>query len=134
MTISSLEQIVEPLGWVLVHSLWQFTLIALLGALIQRTHLLSAAARSNILAALLFSCFLLPWTTWRHSRARGAGRWQFIAGEPPRECIDGSRQLSVGSDQPVPAGCFTSTSSGTSPGEDGNSDNDPRDPHFRPGL
>jgi beta-lactamase regulating signal transducer with metallopeptidase domain len=64
------EIMIERLGWVFVHSLWQFTLVAFLAAVVLRLMGRSSAeARSGVLIALLLLCMGCPIGTWiLHSR------------------------------------------------------------------
>ncbi|MGA2257446.1 MAG: hypothetical protein ABSG53_22535, partial [Thermoguttaceae bacterium] len=56
---------VVRLGWVLVHSLWQFALVALLMVLLQRTLLRrSATTRYGAFLAGMFIMVVMPVTTW----------------------------------------------------------------------
>jgi|GEM_PF-6246471 len=60
------DQAVERLGWVLIHSLWQFTVIALLAATIVRwLQCSSASVRYGVLVAALFASILAPAVTWQ---------------------------------------------------------------------
>src|SRR6516162_9128692 len=59
------ESFVERLGWMLVHSLWQFALVALLAGLSVRTmRYSSAAARSGVLLFALAALIAAPIATW----------------------------------------------------------------------
>ena len=58
--------IVEQLGWVLLHSLWQFALIAVLTRLtMQLLNQHSATARYAVLTTALTITVLMPAVTWR---------------------------------------------------------------------
>lgn len=59
------DVVVERLGWVLVHSLWQFTLIAFVAAIVVR--LLGrnrAAARYAVLFGAMAALVVSPMATW----------------------------------------------------------------------
>jgi beta-lactamase regulating signal transducer with metallopeptidase domain len=59
------ESVVERLGWVLVHSLWQFALAALLaGACVRALHRRSAATRYRVLVVALAVSLTAPVATW----------------------------------------------------------------------
>ena len=59
------ESIVERLGWVLLHSLWQFSLVALLaGAVVRSLQRGSAAKRYALLVAALAVSVAAPLATW----------------------------------------------------------------------
>src|SRR5260370_25282183 len=59
------ESMVERLGWVLVHSLWQFALVALLAGLVVRAmRRSSAAARYGVLLAAIAVLVAAPAATW----------------------------------------------------------------------
>lgn len=59
------ETIVERLGWVLVHSLWQFTLVALLaGSIVHMLRQRSAATRYTLLTFALAVTVSAPILTW----------------------------------------------------------------------
>jgi len=59
------ESVVERLGWVLVHSLWQFALAALLAGLAVRTlRRRSAATRYGVLVVALAVAVAAPVATW----------------------------------------------------------------------
>src|SRR5205807_4723636 len=56
---------VERLGWVLVHSVWQFTIIALAALVLQRTmRRSSSAARYWVLLMALGAMLAAPVATW----------------------------------------------------------------------
>ncbi len=56
---------VERVGWVLVHSLWQFALLGLLAAALMRSMRQSSAeARSGVLIGLLVLSIGFPIATW----------------------------------------------------------------------
>ena len=56
---------VEQIGWVLVHSLWQFTLVALLaGGLRWALRRRSAATRYAALLAAMLIIVAMPAATW----------------------------------------------------------------------
>lgn len=60
----------ERIGWVLVHSLWQFALVAALaGAVLQLTTRCSAQLRSAALLALLLVMIACPVATWMRAGA-----------------------------------------------------------------
>lgn len=55
----------DRVGWMLIHSLWQFTLVALLAALLQSVlKRRSAAARYAALLAAMLALVALPLATW----------------------------------------------------------------------
>jgi hypothetical protein len=57
--------VVERLGWVLVHSVWQFALIALLaGALVRALRQYSAATRYGVLVVAMAMLVATPFVTW----------------------------------------------------------------------
>ena len=59
------ETMIDRLGWVFVHSLWQFTLVALLAAVVMRVlRRSSAEARSGALIGLLVLSIVFPIVTW----------------------------------------------------------------------
>ena len=59
------ETMIDRLGWVWVHSLWQFTLVALLAAVVMRVMRRSSAeARSGVLIGLLVLSIVFPIATW----------------------------------------------------------------------
>src|SRR5262245_33111453 len=59
------EAFVERLGWMLVHSLWQFALVALLASLsVRAMRHNSAAARSGVLLFALAALVAAPIATW----------------------------------------------------------------------
>src|SRR5438876_489219 len=59
------ESAVERLGWVLVHSLWQFALAALLAGLAVRAlRRRSAATRYGVLVVALAAAVAVPAATW----------------------------------------------------------------------
>src|SRR4051812_36948346 len=63
--IPSLSAIVEPLGWLLVHSVWQFALIAVSALLLERAmQRTSAAARYWVLLGALGAMLAAPAATW----------------------------------------------------------------------
>ena len=63
--IHLMPQIVERLGWLLVHSVWQFALIALAALLLERVmQRSSAAARYWVLLAALGTMLAAPVVTW----------------------------------------------------------------------
>ena len=58
-------QIIERLGWVLLHSLWQFTLIALLAGVAVRLLVRdSSAMKHGILCLAIVATIILPAVTW----------------------------------------------------------------------
>lgn len=60
-----MNPLVERLGWVLVHSLWQFALVALLAGVIVRTmRRSSAATRYGVLAVAMAVSVAAPVETW----------------------------------------------------------------------
>jgi hypothetical protein len=59
------EAVVERLGWVLVHSLWQFALVALLAVVtVQALRRRSAATRYGVLVVALALLVAAPVATW----------------------------------------------------------------------
>ncbi|MBC7816110.1 MAG: M56 family metallopeptidase, partial [Planctomycetaceae bacterium] len=59
------ETVVERLGWVLVHSLWQFALVALLtGAIVRAMRRSSSAARYGVLVVAMAVLVAVPLVTW----------------------------------------------------------------------
>jgi osmotically-inducible protein OsmY len=59
------EAVVERLGWVLVHSLWQFAFVALLaGVTVQALRRCSAATRYGVLVVALALVGAAPVATW----------------------------------------------------------------------
>ncbi len=59
------ETVVERLGWVLVHSLWQFALVALLtGVIVRNMRRSSAATRHGVLVIALAVSVAVPLGTW----------------------------------------------------------------------
>jgi len=73
------ETMIDRFGWVLVHSLWQFTLVALLAAVVMRVMRRSSAeARSGVLIGLLVLSLLFPIVTWMLQSSRPT-----IAAAPP---------------------------------------------------
>lgn len=62
---SGLDQVIERLGWTLVHSLWQFTLVAMFAAVaLLAMRRRSAEARSAVLVGLMMVSVGLPIGTW----------------------------------------------------------------------
>ncbi len=60
-----MQQFVDRLGWVLVHSLWEFALVAFLAGLTVRAmRRCSAAARYVVLAGALAGAVVAPVVTW----------------------------------------------------------------------
>src|SRR5262245_36466500 len=90
----------ESLGWVLVHSLWQFALLALLaGVLVRLMHRQAASARYIVLATGMAAMAAAPVLTWIvqpngfsvRSHSTGAERWDPAPEiEPTRPDIDTS--------------------------------------------
>jgi beta-lactamase regulating signal transducer with metallopeptidase domain len=69
------DSVVERLGWVLVHSLWQFALAALLaGAIVRALRRHSAATRYGVLVVALAAASTAPVATWMLQPDRSAGR------------------------------------------------------------
>src|SRR5262245_57546531 len=73
------ESVVERLGWVLVHSLWQFALVALLaGAWGRALRRHSATTRYGVLVVAMAVSLAAPLATWRlqpdNAPDRSAGR------------------------------------------------------------
>ncbi len=67
------ETTIDRLGWVLVHSLWQFTLVALLAAVVMRVMRRSSAdARCGVLIGLLVLSIVFPIVTWTLQSAEPA--------------------------------------------------------------
>src|SRR5436190_16811930 len=59
------ETVVERLGWVLLHSLWQFALVALLaGAIVRALRRKTASARYGVLVVALLLSVAAPVATW----------------------------------------------------------------------
>jgi hypothetical protein len=64
-SLSYCEPIAERLGWVVVHSLWQFTLVALVACVLSLA--MKRGAASTRYAALLVTMLMivaLPFVTW----------------------------------------------------------------------
>jgi beta-lactamase regulating signal transducer with metallopeptidase domain len=73
------EPVVERLGWVLVHSLWQFALVALLaGAFMRALPWRSAATRYRVLVVALAGALTAPVASWMlqpdHAPDQSAGQ------------------------------------------------------------
>lgn len=86
------ESLTERLGWVLVHSLWQFTLIALLaGILLRLMQRNSSEARSGVLIGLLVLSLGVPLATWKIQSGPGP----FSNTDPARsvDFADGTLEL-----------------------------------------
>ena len=59
------ETFVERFGWVLVHSLWQFALVAAVaGAIVRTMRRKSAAARYGVLVVAMALSVTAPLATW----------------------------------------------------------------------
>ena len=59
------EAVVERLGWALIHSLWQLTLVALVaGAIFRALRRRSAATRYVVLVAAMGIAVIAPMATW----------------------------------------------------------------------
>src|SRR5688572_21279712 len=59
------ESVIERLGWVLVHSLWQFALVALLaGMFVRAMRRNSAATRYGVLVVAMALSVAAPIATW----------------------------------------------------------------------
>src|SRR4051794_33960095 len=85
------ESVVERLGWVLVHSLWQFALVALLaGAVTRALRQHSAATRYGVLLVAMAVSLTAPVATWMlqpdHAPDRPASRGESI----PALALDGA--------------------------------------------
>ncbi len=79
--------VVERIGWMLVHSLWQFALVALLaGALVQAMRHRSAGMRYGVLVVAMTVSVAAPVATWlllpSDDPATVANRVENIAPEP----------------------------------------------------
>src|SRR5436190_21331596 len=77
------ETVVERLGWVLVHSLWQFALVALLaGAWVRALRRRSATTRYGVLVVAMAVSLTAPVATWLlqpdNAPDRSAGRDEAI--------------------------------------------------------
>ena len=60
-----MNPLVERLGWVLVHSLWQFALVALAAGVIARAmRRSSSAARYGVHVVAMGVMVVVPLTTW----------------------------------------------------------------------
>ena len=60
-----MNPLIERLGWVLVHSLWQFALVALLAGVISRAmRQSSSAARYGVLVVAMAVMIVVPLATW----------------------------------------------------------------------
>lgn len=65
LSLSFSENKIEQFGWVLIHSIWQFTLVALLAAVVIRLmNRRSSNARHAVLVGLMAISILLPIGTW----------------------------------------------------------------------
>src|SRR5437660_799074 len=69
---------IDRLGWVLVHSIWQFACLAMVVAIFQRaTQRLSAAVRYSALLVALAAMIAIPMATWvlmpQESEVAGGG-------------------------------------------------------------
>src|SRR5437763_2182269 len=69
---------IDRLGWVLVHSIWQFACLAMVVAILQRaTQRLSAAVRYSALLVALAAMIAIPMATWvlmpQESEVAGGG-------------------------------------------------------------
>jgi hypothetical protein len=85
------ESVVQRLGWVLVHSLWQFGLVALLaGAFVRALRRRSAATRYGVLVVAMAVSLTAPVATWMlqpdNAPDRSAGRVESI----PALVLDGA--------------------------------------------
>ncbi len=80
-----MNPLVERLGWVLVHSLWQFALVALLAGVISRAmRRSSSAARYGVHVVAMGVMVVVPLVTWLISRDDLASRAALTPGEVPR--------------------------------------------------
>src|SRR3954469_3377156 len=80
--------VVERLGWVLVHSVWQFALIALAALVLQRVmQRASSATRYWVLLLALVTLMVAPVATWLPIPHKGKD-----AGVPPVEVPAASRE------------------------------------------
>ena len=60
-----MSTLIEPLGWVLVHSLWQFALLAGVAWVVQRTmRRANSSARYLVLLGMLAAIVVAPLVTW----------------------------------------------------------------------
>jgi hypothetical protein len=70
------ETVVERLGWVLLHSLWQFGLVALLAAVAVRAiRPKSAARRYAVLVVAMAVLVAAPAATWVLQPGDPSGAW-----------------------------------------------------------
>ena len=85
---------VEQLGWVLVHSLWQFALVALLAGVARRAmRRSSSAARYGVLVAAMTVMVVVPLATWLNSPSDSrddlASRRALAPGHRRDRCVSG---------------------------------------------
>ena len=122
------EAVVERLGWVLVHSLWQFALVALLaGVTVRAMRRSSSALRYGLLVTALAVSVLAPIASWilmpsdvpsDHSANRAAsarGRESSVATGPGTEAIRLASKPAIAGDAeiegPIPDRAPTSVAS-----------------------
>ena len=59
------QEMIERIGWVLIHSIWQFTLLAIFAlVMLQLMHRYSASIRYLLLSAIMFATVVVPVATW----------------------------------------------------------------------
>src|SRR4051812_43148638 len=89
---------VERLGWVLVHSAWQFALIALAALVLQRAmQRASSAARYGVLLLALGTMLAAPVATWvaipHASRVAEVSAAVETAGRPGQVDVSGTTEF-----------------------------------------
>jgi beta-lactamase regulating signal transducer with metallopeptidase domain len=59
------QQLVDRIGWVLIHSLWQFSLLAIFALVVlQQLHRQSASTRYFVLSTIMLGTVMTPVVTW----------------------------------------------------------------------
>ncbi len=83
---ATVNSTVERLGWVLLHSLWQFAAIAMLSTLVVRClRRSSASSRYGFLVFALATCVLCPIATWYMQHVEAVDIASKSSHEPPLE-------------------------------------------------
>ncbi len=59
-----MNELVDRLGWTLVHSLWQFSLIVFIAILVDRIVRVGAVGRYRIYCTALLCCLITSVATW----------------------------------------------------------------------
>ncbi len=82
---ASAQSIIELAGWMLVHTAWQFAMLAVVALMIvQRLGQQSSAVRYNILTSILFGMSIMPVVTWyitAHWRMSEVHQGELVTGE-----------------------------------------------------